>query len=157
MHKSITPLLVVGLLLFLHFPLYAQSGESIGWRLFDTDDDYYMYYDSLRIQSPREGIVRIWLKTTPNPYRDSRARVQYEKARKREQAGLDGTPWMKWDREIVLWEIDCTEQRVRILSMVDYDESGRVIETNDEISAWSHVVPESRGEALVILFCRYRR
>jgi hypothetical protein len=56
---------------------------------------------------------------------------------------------------LVLYELNCKTDELRVVSVTEYDKDGHVIESrqyNDP--AWSDAVPESIGEEILKIACR---
>ena len=87
------------------------------------------FVDRSSIAYRPEGTVRVWLK------------FQYNATR-------------KYEYDMALWEIDCNERRVRVVSWNTYSYEGS--STRDPISTgWTYPPPESRGMFMTEILCDY--
>jgi hypothetical protein len=71
----------------------------------------------------------------------------------RSQAGGDAAPYAWYLLTRVQWEIDCAHGRMRMLQLIDVDESGKVIGSWRYDDPLEQPVPDSNGENLVRSFC----
>ena len=100
-----------------------------GWRLVGQTKTDHIWYDSDRQRCGDNGILKTWIK-------EMHLNTDLKYA-------------------LVLYELNCKTDELRVVSVTEYDKDGHVIESrqyNDP--AWSDAVPESIGEEILKIACR---
>ena len=63
--------------------------------------------------------------------------------------------YQNYSHTLELHEYNCTKDEMRILSMVDYDTKGNVIDSASAKTAeWDYVAPDTIGDSLFKALCR---
>ena len=112
------------------------------WKLYSETDFFISYYDKESINRASKNIVRVWVKevNTEKGITDMMKRF--------------GEEYKNCDHIKKLYEVDCAEKRIRILSSAAYSKAGEVIISDDSPSKWIFIVPKSEGEALHKTVCK---
>lgn len=104
------------------------------WVRYGGSDTAIYYYDPATIKK-RGNFVRVW---------------SISDAKRRDSDGVLSRRW--------LYEHDCAEDRVRILSVADFSENmanGKVVlHSFDSPSEWFYIPPGSVGEILQKILCK---
>ena len=68
---------------------------------------------------------------------------------KEEHKNTDG------DYALVLYEMKCRSDQLRVRTVIEYDKTGSVLETNnDQDENWQNVAPNTAGESMMKTVCR---
>jgi tetratricopeptide (TPR) repeat protein len=125
--------------------MYAnQKLKEKEWTYVGVANDGDRFYVKSSYLTKEEGIVKIWVKSI------SKSASFYKYGKKFSYNNV---------KKMLLYEIDCTELKIRASSSVWYNTSGNVIYNNDtgfdeyDEGSWKHVVPESIGEAIYKKVC----
>jgi hypothetical protein len=112
-------------------------------------------YGAKTIRRLKGNIVRVWTKTT---LKDQTNETKSEFLRIRKRQGSRPVGYENFSRTFELDEYNCTKGEGRVLSQVDYDEKGNVIDsTSYRNPGWDYVVPNSIGESLLRAVCKKPR
>jgi hypothetical protein len=57
-------------------------------------------------------------------------------------------------RTQVLWEFNCKEEMMKIVSLVHYSEGGKFVNYQVSNKGWSAIPPSSTGEAMMKIACK---
>ncbi len=102
-----------------------------GWRLIAETNDDYLWHDSDKVAcDPSTKILKAWVKSIH--------RSQKEKA----------------DYSLILYELKCETNQLRLKSSADYMNSGSLLRNDDYDITWSDVIPDSVGEVILRTICR---
>ncbi len=137
-------LLWVGLGVILIELMISGNAEvrRADWKLYSETDFFISYYDKETINHISNNIIRVWVKE-----------VNTEKGIA-DMVKRFGEEYKNCDHIRKLYEVDCAEKRVRILSSGAYSREGGVIISDDSPSQWIFVAPSSEGEALHKTVCK---
>ncbi len=133
--------------------------ESEGWYFVTMSGRDHIYYKK-DIKKTNSGSYRVWTKW----YWDENS-ISTEDIKRISELGGDMSAQNKLEDEIlkerngvksskVLFEIDCTNQKMRTLSTTDYGVDGALIGSFNSEGEWRFVVPESVGESLESIICK---
>ncbi len=67
--------------------------------------------------------------------------------------GADYKPYYNYESSMLLFEVDCKEERVRLVRIVDHDQSGNVIRDDEEYRSWHDMTPDTMDEIVVAVAC----
>jgi len=68
---------------------------------------------------------------------------------KEEHKNTDG------DYALVLYEMKCRSDQLRVRTVIEYDKAGNLLETNNEQDEnWQNVAPNTAGEVMMKTVCR---
>ena len=129
--------ILIGLSIFSYSEAWGAN-----WKLYSETDFFSSYYDRETVNRTSENIVRVWVKE-----------VNTEKGMT-DMVNRFGEEFKNCDHIKKLYEIDCTEKRIRILSSAAYSRAGEVIISDDSPSKWISIMPKSEGEALHKTVCK---
>ncbi len=112
------------------------------WKLYSETDFFVSYYDKETINHISKNIINVWVKE-----------VNTEKGIT-DMVNRFGEEFKNCDHIKKLYEVDCAEKRIRVLSSVAYSRAGEVIISYDSPGQWIFIVPKSEGEALHKTVCK---
>lgn len=112
------------------------------WKRYSETEFFISYYDKESINHLSKNIVRVWVKE-----------VNTEKGIT-DMVKRFGEEYKDCDHIKKLYEVDCAEKRIRILSSAAYSRAGEVLISDDSPSKWIFTVPKSEGEALRKTVCK---
>ena len=116
-------------------------------------DDYY-WSPERRLLSD-SGTVRFWVRVVLNSDNPDARQDFFENRRKQ---NLDAVGYRDFSHSLQLYEVDCLNSKVRILSLTDYNKRGlRLNHLNTKPSKWLTIVPDSIADSLAIEACPYTR
>jgi len=142
--------ILIGLLIF-HIGcqktvLRNESTKGVDWKYYNSNEMYLTQYYTKKITHPSKNIVRVW-----------------ERWNLTERGVLN---WMmKFGKEyenlsylIILWEINCADKMIRLLSMSHYSKeeemlyrsSPRILLTPD----WESIGPDTPLQAIYTKVCK---
>lgn len=110
---------------------------------------FYNYKNLIRLDST----LKVWIKDRPFNAELSNARRQVIKERKGIEAPIKG--YELYFYSLNLYEVDCKDRKTRLISIIDYDTNGRVLDNTDvdDVSKWENMVPSSVGNAKFSKIC----
>lgn len=127
-----------------------DSAQPVGdnWIKVVDSNDSKMYYDPQSLMRANE-MVKVWLIVVWQ----GRAKANY--IEKRRSNGYSIKDYDQYSHSMNLQEYDCVERKVRQLAVVDYGGRKKVLSslTNDDLSDWSYVIPESIGDDILKKVC----
>lgn len=124
------------------------DGEAAEWVQYSDVDGVILSYD-------KEGIVvngnlvkvRVWW-----DYVLEEARQEYVDERRSQ--GFPTIGYENFSYTLKLREYDCQNRKTALLSTVDYDDKGKVLDSfQPEGKMWRNIIPESAGELLYTIVC----
>ncbi len=134
------------LFIFLFLFLLSLKGISQDWTFVSTDVDGDKWYIKSSYISKRgfenlDNAIRIWTK----------------KELKKKTVKKNGKSLIYANvKELQLIEADCNDKRIKIITTILYNSSGKVIDTRavaEYEQEWRDTVPESMGEAIIQKIC----
>ena len=106
--------------------IYAMAwGED--WKQYGANESGEFYYDAESISRPTTSTVKVWTKM-----------VHSKENLKALGKGLENLLYSKR-----LWEIDCTDRRIRRLSKIAFSKDGEVLITDNKEENWGSVTSGS--------------
>jgi hypothetical protein len=110
-------------------------------------NDCDVYYNPSRISSTQDGNVRVWVEFTGE---DSK----YRAIKLGSIEGISAERYKNWSSNVILFELNCDNQTIRVVSYRSYDIDGNVIYSDDTIDPFTPIVPDSVGEDIYRLVCK---
>ncbi len=136
--------LVVCLLFPVLLLFAAPVMGSSDWVEYDKDDD-----GTVRFYDKGKYIVRVWEKEILSNQRKEND-IQMRREFKQSIKG-----WDKLSYDMTLYEIDCNNRKINILSDVQYDSDGKVLSSvSYDKPRFSDIPPDSSYEFLRKKFCK---
>ncbi len=115
----------------------------------DKDENVWTYNRNLNIKKEGDSyMVSAWAK-----------RILSEKGREKiiqqmKSQGKSVTGYEKLAEDKILNEVDCKNKRYKILSVISYDQNGKVLlSENSKESSWNYVAPNSNGNIFLRKVC----
>lgn len=129
--------------------------EEKEWPHVGTTSFSSVSYGAKTIRKLNGNIVRVWTKTT---LKDDTIETKSEFMRIRKTQGSRTLGYETFSRTFELDEYNCTKGEGRVLSQVDYDDKGNVIDsTTYRNPGWDYIVPNSIGESILRAACKQRK
>ena len=129
--------ILIGLAIFGYAEVWAED-----WTFYARTDKYLCFYDSQSITRPSKNIVRVWVK---REYTDKGV-IKMVKDWSEKYENIS--------HSIVLEEINCSGEKVRILSLIHYSKEGKVMYRDSNEGLWNYVGSGSVVEALYKAVCK---
>ena len=130
-------ILIIGLAIFGCAEVWAAD-----WKLYDVDGQIIRYYDAEGITRPSKNIARV------------RVRLEYTDRGVTEMVKKFGKHYENFKLIIALNEINCSDKKIRNLSITHYSTEGKVILKASRGSEWEYIVPQSAAETLYRFVCK---
>jgi hypothetical protein len=133
-------ILVVGLAIFGYAEVWGAD-----WKLFAETNLYECFYDAEDTTPSSKNIVDVWTK------------LEYTKEGITGIIKQFGKHYADLSYSLELWEINCAEEKDRILSITEYSGEGRILYANSVEArppAWKIIPRESVDESLYKAVCK---
>jgi hypothetical protein len=133
-------ILVVGLAIFGYTEVWGAD-----WKLFAETNLYECFYDAEDTTPSSKNIVDVWTK------------LEYTKEGITGIIKQFGKHYADLSYSLELWEINCAEEKDRILSITEYSGEGRILYANSVEArppAWKIIPRESVDERLYKAVCK---
>jgi len=130
---------------------YKIASENLNWNIVTTSKNILYLIDPKRITKSGKRI-KAWLKQVLFPYEKNidATRVDYINDNK-----LDFDEYKNYQYSLLFLEVNCTNDQLRILKHIDYDNNGKIIINYDyDYTEFSDVIPESVGEYWLKYLCK---
>ncbi|HZE71636.1 MAG TPA: surface-adhesin E family protein [Pyrinomonadaceae bacterium] len=122
------------------------------WAQVGTTDDSVVSYGIKTVRRLNGNVVRAWIRTE---LKDDTEQSKSEFLRNRRAQALRTFGYENYSHTLELNEYNCAKGEGRVLSRIDYDAKGNVIDsTMTKNSEWTYVVPASIGESLSRALCK---
>jgi len=122
------------------------------WQPAGSTRDLYYSYGLRTIRRLPGNVVRVWIKAS---LKDDSTQGKSDFLKNRRTQGLRTYGYESFARTLELHEYDCTKGEVRVLSQIDYDEIGNVLDsTTYRKPSWDYIVPDSVGASLSKAVCK---
>jgi hypothetical protein len=142
-------LLIVWLSLSSLGTTQAQDANQT-WRLLTTTVNNTVYYSPSSQTHTNDKTEKAWAKLVPLDINDARHRLVEE----RSQDNLPLAGFEKLAYTLQLYELNCTNNQLRLRLVVYYKADGQVIDSeNYPSNEWIDTVPESFGAQLLQVTC----
>lgn len=119
------------------------------WVKFSQRESESLYYDKTSIRQQPNKHIRVWVRTEVE---DISAYIEERKKNYQKTEGYEN-----YSHSLMAWEFDCNSATVGEISLIDYDDKGKVLDSYhiDEKSInLKSVVPDSFGNALYKIVCK---
>jgi hypothetical protein len=117
------------------------------WVFFFETDESSSYYDKTRIKTMPNKHIRVWVR------REVKNIDSYIESRRKD--GLSTKGYGNFSHSLRLWEMDCKSETLGVVSYVDYDSRGGVLDYfNYEKIKMNVIVPNSMGDGLYRTVCQ---
>ncbi|MGA2516898.1 MAG: surface-adhesin E family protein [Thermodesulfobacteriota bacterium] len=126
-------IILMGLAIFGYAEVWGAD-----WKLYSTYENFLKYYDVQSVTRPSKNIVRVW------------ERINYTDKGVTWWVMKHGPGFKDVSFSTVLNEINCIEKKLRILSLIIYDNKGEVISSPSSSSEWAFITTESMGVNTVL-------
>jgi hypothetical protein len=127
--SSVGPKAIVTVLVFfIHGHSAAQPSGWQSWKEIASTDQFSYRVDPASIDRSKAGIVKAWVLVTPVTESSRLSYVSNVENRLR-QKRLSATGVKNWSYQMALTEIDCGNDTQRILTEMDFDASGTVLDS----------------------------
>jgi len=126
-------IILMGLAIFGYAEVWGAD-----WKLYSTYENFLKYYDVQSVTRPSKNIVRVW------------ERINYTDKGVTWWVMKHGPGFKDVSLSTVLNEINCIEKKLRILSLIIYDNKGEVISSPSSSSEWAFITTESMGVNTVL-------
>jgi hypothetical protein len=127
--------------------------EAQGWELLAQTEEFGLYLDPKTLRRNPDGTMRAWVKLVLRN-QEKQAREKFVKNTERMQA--KNGRYAKYSSTLSLEEYDCKNRKWRVLSISDYDDDGKVIESDSGVGRWNDDPPETVAEASLESICQRR-
>ncbi len=133
--------------IFVGLFIYSY-GEVSGadWRYFAENELGKYFYDSENVKHLPDPIISVWVKEISSPQSITDAVNRF------------GKQYRNLSHMNILWEIDCTRGRSRVLEVLYYSKPESLIshtrtDANSGRAEWNSIIPDSMIEALSKAVC----
>jgi hypothetical protein len=133
--------------IFVGFLIYSY-GEVSGadWRYFSENELGRYFYDSENVKHLPDHIISVWVKEISSPQSVTDAVNRF------------GKQYRHLSHMNILWEIDCTGGRSRVLEVLYYSKPESLIshtrsDADSRRAEWNSIIPDSMMEALSKAVC----
>ena len=114
-----------------------------------NDGNVFLYNKKNITKSGKTNIVKVWVM---NVYS---GQGRLNRVKEIREIGLSTERWDSLSYNITLDNIDCNNNKLRTLSITEYDKNGLVLfRYNGDESRWDYIVPDSIGDTLRTIVCR---
>lgn len=128
--------------------------NALDWPQVASTNDSSIFYGVRTIRRLNVNVVRVWIKWK---LKDDTEETRVAFLRNRKTQGLQTFGYQSFSHTLELHEYNCTTDEMRILSRIDYDDKGNILEsTSYRNPEWSYIVPDSVGAALRRAVCQRR-
>jgi hypothetical protein len=141
MKTSSSKLEIILVIMGLSILSYAEAWGA-DWKLYDLDGQMIRYYDAEGITRPSKNIARV------------RVRLEYTDKGVTEMVKKFGKHYENFKLIIALNEINCSDKKIRNLSITHYSTEGKVILKASHGNEWEYIVPQSAAETLYRFVCK---
>jgi hypothetical protein len=137
-----------GIIYLVIFSLFANQAWAADWQLFASSGGGDMYYDKSSIKKVNKDMVRVWTK-----------KIYNEKGKLEEFSLLKSTGHAPRNiyilsHELILSEIDCVNEKIKISSNSIRDKRGHVVASTPQFyGKWNDIVHKSSDEKLKNVVC----
>jgi|GEM_PF-3501996 len=125
-----------------------ETKKGDRWILYGSSKSGHHYYDKSSIVKVRPNIINVWTKIKLSKVEKDRV-IQL---RKDDDRPIDG--WEKLDYTIFLFELDCVNNTIKGLKIVDYNEEENIIDNTDISNPrLEQIIPITMEELLLRKVC----
>ncbi|MGB7926219.1 MAG: surface-adhesin E family protein [Pyrinomonadaceae bacterium] len=144
------------LLLFSITILSAQKESDPGWKQLTASDLFTYHYSSKQIDRTPEGTIKFWVKMAPTVEGiiDEKARNEVISFRQQYHESTKG--YAKWRYRLIQYEVHCSQRKFRVLTITDYEGSGRELDSKSNEGGWLDIAPDSLAEDMFDKLCHLK-
>jgi len=106
-----------------------------------------VYYDISSIKKVNKNIIRVWTERIFN----EEGKTDILSFLKRIGKAPDNPDILRSIKN--LWEIDCVNEKSKISFQIIYDEKGKGLHSDHEITEWEYIIPGTADEILKNIVC----
>ena len=137
-----------GIICVMIFFLFANQALAADWKLFASSGGGDMYYDKSSIKKENKNIVRVLTKKIYNE------RGKLEEFSFLQKTGKKPGNLYILSHELILFEIDCVNEKIKILSNSIRDKRGHVVPSAPQsYGKWNDIAHKSSDEKLKNIVC----
>lgn len=125
-----------------------EEPDERDWKSIGLGGNQQCYYNETGIVKNQNGTTRIWMKTK---YMLDSGREEIIK--QRSTLGWPTTGYKDYVYSFIAYEVNCVLQKIRVVSWVDYNSYGKVLDSKDGEGRWLNIVPQSVGYQLSQVAC----
>ncbi len=133
----------------IDFSDLASQREASEWKYFGLSSGQIFFYNTKSISKAQNGFVKVWVKS--KSLDEPAGRVETIKHRSNLRLPTDG--YENFAFSLMAYEVNCGSQKFRLISFIDYDSRGKVLESDEFEGKWSEPIPESIGEGILEFAC----
>jgi hypothetical protein len=122
------------------------------WVQVGTTNDSVVSFNVTTVKRLTRNVVRAWTKTK---LKDDTQQTKSNFLRNRRAQSLTTVGYDNYSHTLELDEYNCATGQGRVLSHVDYDSNGNVLDSTTVRSPeWTYVVPDSIGDSMLRALCK---
>lgn len=133
----------------IDFSDLPSQREAPEWKYFGTSGGQMFFYNTKNISKTQNGFTKVWVKSK---YLDESA-GRVETIKNRSDHNLPTTGYENFAFTLLAYEVNCGSQQFRLVSFIDYDDRGKVLESDEFEGKWSDPIPESIGKGILESAC----
>ena len=133
----------------INFLDLASKQEPSDWKYFGMSGGQIFFYNTKSISKAQNGFTKVWVKSR---YLDKSA-GRVETIKNRSDQNLPTNGYENFAYTLLAYEVNCGSQQFRLVSFFDYDDRGKVLESDEFEGKWSDPVPESIGKGILEFAC----
>ena len=119
-----------GLAFVILMLVFCGKASAENWRAFRSDDNRSHYFDLDSILPISKTVVRVWVQ------------VVYTPAGVAEEVRQFGLNYENLKSQKALWEVNCSEKKMRMISLFRYSQNGTVLYSHqDDTTEWKFHPP----------------
>lgn len=129
-----------------------ELAEIEKWQPYEKSEKESFFYDKTSIRKQSNGHIRVWIKIKGD---DVSAYIERRKKKYQKTEGYEN-----YSHSLYLWEFDCNSANAGLISAVDYDDKGKVLDLfniDKKSLEMTSVIPDSIGYLLYKIVCKEER
>jgi len=119
------------------------------WQPFGKSEKGSFFYDKTSIRKHPNGHIRVWIKIKVD---DVSAYIEERKKKYQKPKEYEN-----YSHSLDLWEFDCDSVSLGVISIIDYDDKGKVLDSynlDEKSFKMTSIIPDSVGEGLYKMVCK---
>ncbi len=133
-------------LIFMMFCIACPEAEGADWKLYSKNSDFRFLYEAEGMVRPSAEVVQVWGMAS-GVSEQARGHLRTLGAK----SGVAGYENLEYSME--LYEINCSEKRFKILSVLYYGPGQNLLDSSKEESEFKDIEPYSNIEVLYQTVC----
>ena len=127
------------------FFLFANQAWAVDWIYFDKAAVGDVYYSKNSIKKVDKSIILVWNKVILS----KEGKTKYFSALKGIHKAPQNPSMLSYYTKLM--EIDCVDKKIKDISVIFYNEKGKVIYSSpkSEVGDWNAILPDTVGEKLI--------